>query len=440
MIVLALPVIANNLLTVGMQLTDTIMAGHLSAGALAAVSVGGSVFVPFLLLSLGILTALSPMSAHLYGAGKVQEIGPLARQSLWIALVLAALLMTGFRFLEPLYRLAGIASELAAVSEAYVSAVSWGLPAIFFYLVLRFASEGIGHTRPLFHVAFAAFLINIPMDYWFIYGGFGVPHLGAVGAGYATALSMWVQFVVMLGYVRLKRHHYEPMALFGRFDPPRLDSIAELIRLGLPIGVMLFAEVGMFGAVAMLMASFGSVTVAAHQIAVSTASFTFMFPLGVATGITVVVGQAAGAGKSELVQRAVRVGIGFALVFELFAAILIVVFVHPIARLFTTDAAVIAMAIPLLLMTAAFQLSDGLQVASSGALRGIKDVRVPMYITVLAYWGIGLPLAWILGFPLGGGPIGIWVGLIAGLTVAGLLLAWRFLRRRGAAAALPRSI
>lgn len=431
MVMLSLPVIVNNLLTVGMQLTDTILAGRLSADALAAVSVGGSIFVPLFLLVLGILSALSPMSAHLYGAGRMREIGPLARQTVWIGLVLAAVLMIGFRFLEPIYRLAGIAPALSGVSKDYVSALSWGLPAIFCYLVLRFASEGIGLTRPLLYVALVAFLINIPMDYWFIYGGLGVPRMGAVGAGYATALSMWVQLVVMLIYLRFQFHRYSQLSLFTRFDLPQRQPISELVRLGLPIGMMLFTEVGMFGTVALLMASFGSVTVAAHQIATSTASFTFMFPLGIATGITVVVGQAAGAGHVRLAQLAGQIGMGMAVGFELLAAIFIVVFRDWIAALFTTDKPVIALAVPLLLMTAAFQLSDGLQVSASGALRGIKDVRVPMYITILAYWGIGLALGWVLGLPLGGGPIGIWVGLVAGLTVAGLLLAWRFVRYSG---------
>lgn len=431
MVMIALPVIANNLLTVGMQLTDTVMAGHLSAGALAAVSVGGSIFVPFFLLALGILAALSPASAQLYGAGKVARIGPLARQSAWIALVLAGLLMAGFRFLEPLYRLANVGSGLSSVSEAYVSALSWGLPAIFLYLVLRFASEGIGHTRPMFHVALAAFLINIPIDYWFIYGGLGVPRMGAVGCGYATALAMWVQFVAMLIYVLAKRRRYRPLALFSRFDLPRLAPLAELVRLGLPIGVMLFAEVSLFGAVALLMASFSTVTAAAHQIAVSVVSLSFMFPMGLATGIAVVVGQAAGANRPELVQRAGKVGIGLALAFEGVATLLIIVLRYPIARLFTPDVSVISLAVQLLLMAAAFQLSDGLQVSSAGALRGVKDVRVPMIVTVVAYWGTGLPLAWAFGFAFGIGPVGVWVGLIAGLTVAGILLAWRFMRRRG---------
>lgn len=430
MLTIALPVIVNNFLTVGMQLTDTVVAGRLSAKALAAVSVGGSVFIPFFLLALGVLAALSPMSAQLYGAGKVGRIGPLARQAAWLALALAALFMAGFRFLEPLFAVANVAAGLASVSEAYVVAMAWGLPAIFLYLVLRYASEGIGFTRPMIYVALAAFLVNIPLDYWFVYGGFGVPRLGAVGAGYATAAAMWVQFLTMLAYVLLKKRRYRPLNLFGRLDRPYWTPLSELLRLGFPIGVMLFAEVSLFGAVALLMASFGAVTAAAHQIAVSIAQFSFMFPMGLATGISVVVGQAAGSGRQRLARRAGFVGIGMSLAFELLAAVLIVLLRAQIARLFTTDTAVIALAAELLLMCAAFQLSDGLQVASSGALRGLKDVRVPMFITLVAYWGTGLPLAWAFGFRLGIGPVGVWVGLIAGLTVAGAALFWRFFRHR----------
>ena len=429
MVAIALPLIANNLLTTGMQLTDTVMAGRLSAHDLAAISVGASVFIPFFLLALGVLAGISPASAQLHGAGRTHEIGPLARQGAWLSLGLVALLMTGFHFLAPVFDAAGIAGGLVREAGAYVVALSWGLPAIYLYLVIRFASEGIGHTRPMLYVALAAFLLNIPLDYWFMYGGLGLKGMGAVGCGYATAVAMWVQFAVMLGYVRLARRRYLALELFARFDPPRLEPLSELVRLGMPIGVMLFAEVSLFGAVALLMASFGAVTAAAHQIAVAVSSFSFMFPMGLATGIAVVVGQATGAGRPAEARRAGGVGIALSLAFELLAAVLILLLRRPIAHLFSGNEAVIDLASLLLVLAAAFQLSDGLQVASAGALRGLKDVRLPMLITVLAYWGTGLPLAWAFGFKLGIGPAGVWVGLIAGLSVAGVLLALRFLRR-----------
>lgn len=431
MLAIAAPVIANNLLTIGMQITDAVMAGRLSAHALAAISVGGSVYVPFFLLALGVLAALSPIGAQIYGAGHRREIGAATRQAAWLALALAALLMAGFRFLEPVFGLAGVGEGLAPEAEAYIVAMSWGLPAIFFYLVLRFASEGMGHTRPMLYVALAAFAINIPLDYWFIYGGLGVPRMGAVGCGYASALAQWIMFAVMSAYVLLHRHRYAPLALAARFDPPRLADLAAQLRLGLPIGVMLFAEVSLFGAVALLMASFGTVTAAAHQIAIAVSSLSFMVPMGLATGISVVVGQAAGARRAREARRAGFVGIGFSLAFEFVSAALMLALREPIARLFTTDPAVVDLAAELLILAAAFQLSDGLQVASAGALRGLKDTRAPMFITVVAYWGTGLPLAWAFGFRLGFGPVGVWTGLVAGLTVAGVLLLARFARRKG---------
>ncbi|MGH8428694.1 MAG: MATE family efflux transporter [Gammaproteobacteria bacterium] len=429
MIAIAAPVIANNLLTSGMQITDAVMAGRLSAHDLAAISVGGSVYVPFFLLALGVLVAVSPTSAQLYGAGRVREIGAVARQGLWLALVLAALLMTGFRFLAPVFSVAGVSGQLGLEAGAYVEAMAWGLPAILAYLVLRFASEGIGHTRPMLYVALAGFVANIPLDYWFIFGGLGVPRLGAVGCGYASALAMWLQFAAMLAYVRFARRRYAPLALGERFDPPRLAPLLNLLRLGVPIAVMLFAEVSLFGAVALLMASFGTVTAAAHQVALTVASFSFMVPMGLATGIAVVVGHAVGAGRPAEARLAGFTGIGLSLAFEFVAAVSMLGLRVPIARLFTSNPAVIDLAAELLMLAAAFQLSDGLQVACAGALRGLKDTRTPMLITIIAYWGTGLPLAWAFGFPLGIGPVGVWVGLIAGLTVAGLLLLWRFARR-----------
>lgn len=424
--VIALPVIANNLLTTGMQVTDAVMAGRLSAHDLAAISVGGSVYFPFFLLALGVLVAVSPISAQLFGGGRLRDIGAVARQGVWMALVLSALLMLGCRFLQPVFHMAGVAQDLAPEAGAYVVAMAWGLPAMFLYLVLRFVTEGIGHTRPILLVALLSSLLNIPLDYLFIFGGFGIPAMGAVGCGYASALVMWVELGFMLVYVVRVRHHYAPLELFRRLEPPRLAPQLELVQLGLPIGVMLFAEVGLFGAAALLMASFGTVTAAAHQIAVTVASFSFMAPLGLATGIQVVVGQAMGAGKPVTARRAGTTGIALTLAFELLAALAIWLLRTPISHLFTTDIRVIQLASQLLVLAAAFQLPDGLQVASAGALRGLKDARIPMVITLLAYWGAGLTLAWWLGFRMEVGPVGIWGGLIAGLSVAGVLLAMRF--------------
>ncbi len=425
-VTIALPLIANNVFTTGMQLTDAVMAGRLSARDLAAISVGGSVYFPFFLFALGVLVSVSPTSAHLFGAGRARAIGGIVHQGWWLAWALSVLLVVGFRFFGPVFRFAGVDAGLALEANRYIIAMAWGLPAMFSYLVLRFASEGIGHTRPILFVALIGSLLNIPLDYLFIFGGFGIPALGAVGCGYASALVMWLDLAFMLVYVRLARRHYAPLGVFQRLAWPHRAILTDLVRLGVPIGVMLFTEVSLFGAVALLMASFGSVTAAAHQIAVTVVSLSFMVPLGIATGIQVVVGQTMGARQPEVARRAGFTGIGLALLFELLAAVLMLALRTPIAQLFTTNDAVIALAAKLLVLAAAFQLSDGLQVASAGALRGFKDTRMPMLITLVAYWGTGLPLAWALGFKLDYGPVGVWVGLIAGLTAAGALLVVRF--------------
>lgn len=429
LLALAAPIVTNNLLTVGMQLTDAVMAGRISAQDLAAISVGGSAYMAFFLFALGMLVALNPTVSHLFGAGETKEIGYMARQGLWLASILSLMLMVGFRFLPSLFRLVGVASVLSNEAASYVIAMAWGLPAMLSYLVLRFASEGIGHTRPMLFVAIAGFLLNIPLDYGFMFGAFGLHGLGAVGCGYASAIVMWVDLIAMLIYVRGNRPRYGQIELFKHFEFPDWTRLAVIVKLGAPIAITLFAEVSLFSVVALLMASLGTVAAAAHQVALSVASVSFMVPMGVSTAISVVVGQALGAGNLHGARQAGLVGIGLCVGFEILAALFILLFRYSIAEMFTADLSVITLAAKLLLLASAFQLSDGLQVASIGALRGFKDTRVPMIVTLIAYWGGGLTVAWWLGLREGWGPIGIWFGLIVGLTLAGGLLFVRYLRR-----------
>lgn len=426
---LAAPVVVNNLLTVGMQLTDAVMAGRISARDLAAISVGGSAYIAFFLFALGVLVALNPTVAHLFGAGETKEIGYMARQGLWLALILSVLLMGGFRLLPGLFREVGVAASLSNEATSYVTAMAWGLPAMLSYLVLRFASEGIGHTRPMLFVALAGFLLNVPLDYAFMFGAFGLQGLGAVGCGYSSAIVMWVDLTVMLLYIRRNHLRYDPIELFKHFDWPDWARLATIVRLGAPIAITLFAEVSLFSVAALLMASLGTVAAAAHQVALSVASVSFMIPMGVSTAISVVVGQALGLGNPKGARQAGLVGIALSVGFEILSALFILFFRYPIAEVFTADHSVIRLAAKLLVLAAAFQLSDGLQVASIGALRGFKDTRVPMVMTLIAYWGGGLSMAWWLGLVLRWGPTGIWVGLIVGLTLAGVLLFARYLRR-----------
>lgn len=424
---LAGPLIVHNLALVGMALTDTVMAGLLGAPTLAAVAVGANVWAPVFLFALGVLMAQSPTTAHLYGAGKSRDIGHYARQMLWLSQVLG---WGGFfllRHLAPFMRAIHIEPAIIPNATAYLDALAWGLPGLCLYQTLRFTSEGIGHTRPMLAIALGALAVNAVLDYVLMYGKLGMPALGAAGCGYATAITQWLMFLALLAYVR-RRALYRPLEIFARFDWPQWAAQRELLWLGVPIAIGIFMESSLFAGVGLMMGTLGTDIVAAHQIALNYASFVFMVPMSIALAISVRVGQALGRGDARGARLAGFAGIGLCLCFEVLSALSMLLLPHYIVEVYTRDANVTRIAVSLLYIGAIFQLSDGLQTSAAGALRGYKDTRVPMLITIVAYWLVGFPLAWLFGIPLHLGPQMIWAGFIAGLSVAAMLLLARYLR------------
>lgn len=424
---LALPLIIHNLAHMGMQFTDTVMAGRLSAEDLAAVALGANLWMVTFLLAMGTLMAVSPTVAQLIGAGRDRAVGNWVRQGLWLALFLGVIGWFLLRNGESLLGAVGIDPSVLPLAGEYLRAIAWGLPFLLFYSVLRFTSEGIGHTRPMLLIAVLALPLNAFGNWLFMWGNLGFPRLGAEGCGYASAIVMASMCLVLFVYTANHRV-YRPARLFRRFDPPHPARIASLFRLGFPIGIAIFMEGGLFAATALLMGRLGAEVVAAHQIAVNFSATLFMVPLGLAMGITARVGRAIGRGDHAGARFAGLVGMGTCTGFMGLAAIVLVLGRGPIASLYTEDAAVASLAMSLLIMAAIFQLSDGLQVGAAGALRGIKDTRVPMFYTVFAYWVIGFPtaLAFSLWFDLG--PRWIWAGLIVGLSIAAVALSLRFHR------------
>ena len=260
-----------------------------------------------------------------------------------------------------------------------------------------------------------------------MYGKLGFPALGAVGTGYATATTQWLMFAAMLLFTS-RRAYYRPLALFSRFEWPAWAPLRELLWLGVPIAIGIFMESSLFSGVGLIMGTLGTDIVAAHQIALNYASFVFMVPMSVSFAISVRVGHALGRGDRVEARLAGFTGIGVCLCFEVLSALSMALLPRAIVGVYTRDAAVTQIAVSLLYMGAVMQLSDGLQVSAMGALRGYKDTRVPMFITVLAYWGVGFPLAWAFGILLRLGPQMIWAGFLGGLTVAAVFLVLRFLR------------
>lgn len=428
MLRLALPLVTGQLSAIGMNVIDAMLAGHLDAHTLGAVAVGTSVWSLAIVAAIGVMLALPPSVAQLNGAGRPADIGPLFRQALWLSAALGSLLLVGVHVGGPLLVVAiGVDGALVPDVTRFLHAISFGAPALALFFTLRGLSEGFGLTRPTMYFSLLGLALLGPVGYVLMYGRLGVPALGALGSGIATACVLWIEAFAFLAYIATRRH-YRALALFAHFEPPRPEAIVGLLRIGVPMGISLFMEASLFVAVALAIGTLGTDVVASHQIAINVASVTFMVPLGIAMATTVRVGHAVGRGDPDGLRDAGLVGLMLTLAAQGVSAMLMLTVPQHIAALYTDDAAVVVLAAQLLILAGLFQFSDGLQVAAAGALRGLKDTRVPMLITTFAYWGVGMPVGWWLAFHAGLGARGMWMGLIAGLSMAAVLLTTRFWR------------
>jgi len=424
---LALPLILAQLAAIGSNVIDAVLAGHVSAHVLGAVAVGASIWSLAIVSGIGMMMAVPPSVAQLDGAGHRHEVGAVFRQALWLALGMGVLLWFAVRHAAPLIDLIGVTPSLRDDVQRFLLAISWGAPALTCYFALRGLSEGLSLTRPSMYFGFGGLVVLVPLGYVLMFGKLGLSPQGAHGCGIATATVLWLEMLGFGIYVLCHRN-YRGLGLLDHFEWPDLRRIGVLVHIGLPMAVTLLAEAGLFVATALIISTLGEDVIASHQVAINIASLFFMIPLGLAMAITVRVGNAVGRGDARGVRYAGFCGIGLTLVTQLFSAALMLGFPHYIATLYTRDPKVIALAAQLIVLAGLFQFSDGIQVASNGALRGLKDTRVPMAITLFAYWIIGMPVGWWLAFHRGMGARGMWMGLIAGLSVAALMLFTRFWR------------
>jgi MATE family multidrug resistance protein len=427
---LAAPLVVGHLSTGLIGFVDSVIAGHHGTATLASVAVGTALFWLPMMVPMGTLMSLPPSVSQLDGAGRRGEIGPLFRQALWLSAGLGVLLFAFLSVVGIALAPMGIAADIRPGTLAFLQGIRWGVPALTLYLCMRYLSDGLHWTLPTMVLGFGGLLVLVPLGYLLTFGLYGLPELGAGGLGIASAVMMWAQALVFVLYL-WRSQRFAGLRLFARFDPPHWPPIRGLLATGLPIGVTVAMEGSLFIVTALLIGRLGSVPVAAHQIAINVASLCFMIPLGLAEATTVRVGHALGRGNAFDVRRAAFAGYALALLTQSLSALVLLFGNHLLVALYTRDAAVAALAASLLLYAAAFQFPDGIQVLSAGALRGLKDTRMPMLLAALAYWGIGRPLGAGLGLYLGWGPRGMWIGLIAGLTVAALLLCRRFLHSSG---------
>lgn len=421
------PLLANNLAITGMSLADTIMAGQLGAVPLAGLAVGAAYWNLFVFVAFGMLMAVSPSVAHANGAGNTSAVVDYVRQSWWLALVLAVLLVLGLWQAVWVLPAIGIAPDILPTAIGYVHAIMWGMPGTLAFFSLRYTSEGLGRTKPIMYIGLIGLVLNIFGNWVFIHGKLGMPRLGAIGCGVATALVFWFMFFAMLAH--MARHRvYRRFAFFSAIAPPNRRTLAELVRVGAPIAGSILAEGGLFAGAALMIGAMGAVTVGAHQIALNYASFMFMVPLAVSSATTIHVGHTLGQGDARRARAVGLLGICMCAGIMFLSALSILVLNDAIAALYTRDVQVQKLAATLLLMAALFQLSDGVQVGAAGALRGYKDTAIPMVLCIVSYWGVGFSLAYYTGVYQQGGPVYVWLGLIAGLTVSAVFLVARFLK------------
>ena len=426
---LAAPLIVSQFAQMGMNFTDTVMAGRHAEASLAGVAIGSSLWVPCFLLLVGILMATTPIIAQAWGAGNKADINHSVQQAMWLALVTGLLMLVVLQALVAVFDQIQMEVQTREQARGYVIAVSTGLPALAFFQVLRGLNEGAHLTRTYMYVSIVAVIINVPLNYIFIYGKLGLPEMGGAGCGWATSLVLWLELLMML-LLSIKHPALAAVRWYTGWRLPEREKILELLKLGLPIGIALLIESSMFALIALFLAGEGATVVAGHQVAMSVISLLFMVPLSLSMAMTIRCGYCLGKAQPQRARYIGFIGIVFTLCAAAFFSLLMLLAAEPIASLYTTSDEVKSLAVQLLFLAAIFQFSDAVQVSAAGALRGYKDTRFAFIVVLIAYWGVGLPLGYSLGLTeLWGvrqGAQGFWVGLIAGLGLASVLLAGRY--------------
>ncbi|WP_299494637.1 MATE family efflux transporter [uncultured Shewanella sp.] len=428
LIQLALPVLIAQVTQTMMGFIDTVMAGSVSALDMAAVAIGMSLWLPAVLFVQGLLLAFTPIFAHLHGAHKEEKIQPLAFQAIYIALIGSVGVILFLRLSELVFNQMHLEPELIKVSVQYINGLIWGVPAFILYQVFRGCSEGISHTLPTMVIGFVGLAVNIPANYIFIYGHLGMPAMGGAGCGIATALVFWAMLITMLIYMQLDKT-FKNIRVFNALHRPNLQTIVQMSKHGFPIAMALFFEVSLFAVIALLLAPLGANIVAGHQIALNFSSIVFMLPLSIGIATSIRVGYYLGQNKAHISALVTKIALIISFSLAIVTAFITIAFRQNIALLYNKNPEVVSLAGSLMLLAALYQLSDSIQVVAAGALRGYKDTKSALYITLVSYWFIGMLLGFVLArtdvIVPAMGAHGFWIGLIAGLTAAAGLFGFR---------------
>lgn len=431
LLTLAWPMLVAQLAVIGNGVIDSIMAGQLSTLDLAAVGVGSSIQVTIVLTLSGILFALPPIVAGHHGANQPERIGYELRQSIWVALVLTVIAIVLLLFPEPLIYLSSLQPQVETRVREFLKASAWGVPGVLAFRLFIGMTTGIARPRPVMAFNLLSLLLKVPLNAVFMYGLLGAPPLAGPGCAVASSLDAWLIAVLAWGWC-LHHPEYASYQLRKRISLPDWQTIAAFLRLGVPIGLTLLADVTAFTFMALFIARLGPAASAAHHIAANLAVLVFMIPLSLGNANAILVGKSLGANRPDLARHTAMLGIRIALLMALFVSMVLWIGAEKIAALYTPDAEVTRAAVPLIVLVGFYHLADALQVVAVNTLRGYRKTAVPMLIYTLTLWGIGLGGGVLLGLTnwqgTARGAAGFWMAGIASLVMAGLLVSLYLIR------------
>ena len=429
---LTIPLASAQVAQAATGFVDTVMMGWLGQEAIAAGGLAATTFTTLLVTTTGVVVGLSPLVAEAYGSGYKKRIQQLTRQGIWLSLLVAIPVMLLLGHIDYLMRHLGQAATTVTLAKTYLDVMLWGFFPALMFAMLKSVVSSLSQTRPVIVIVVAGTAFNAIANYILGFGKLGFTALGLKGIALASALSQWLMLLLLIIYI-LKHSQLRNYQLFANFHQLEPKILREILWIGVPIAISFAFEVGLFTVTTYLMGVLGTDVLAAHQIVFQTIALIFMVPLGMSFATTIRVGQWNGQQNSKGVRRAAYVSIWLGAMFMTIMAIALLVFPRQVIALYLDidnpeNARVISLATSMLTIAALSQILDGVQTTAAGALRGLKDTRVPMLLSFLAFWGVGLTSGYLLGFQLGFSGIGLWLGQLLGVAVSAGVFVWRFRR------------
>ncbi len=427
---LSIPILITQISLFLLTFINLTMSGNVGPSDLAGVAIGSSLWTPVYMGLNGVILALTPVIVQLLGENNEKEIPFKVYQGMYLALFLSiTVIAAGFFLLDPLLNRMDLTGEVRNVARNYLTGLSWGIFPLFLFNVFRCYLDAIGLPRFTMFVMLASLPVSFVTNYILVFGNFGFEPLGGAGAGYATALTYWVMCISAFAMIHW-RGSEKSFNIFRDFTRFSSKDVANLLKIGIPIGFSIFFESSIFAIITLLMSEFSTETIAANQATINFSALLYMIPMSISLTLTIAIGFEVGAGRLEDAYQYSKLGLYISIGFAVFCTIFLVVFRNLIAAIYTNDPSVLSLIGQFLIYASVFQLADGIAVPIKGILRGYKDVNISLVISIISYWGLGLPVGYLLANYTGFGAFGYWIGLILGLSIGALLL-WYRLRQVG---------